>query len=897
MKSGFNRRQFIRTAASSTILGTEVSRAADVSGVSLILDPKDPVAGSSQARWAAAELEKALSACGVSVERCSTPKVAKAGDLWILAAGANFPVARDILRSSRMTVAQLPEALALVASTFEGHKSVLACGYDSRGLVYALLDLSDRVAHSDDALASLRAVASMTEQPANRVRSLMRLFTSDVEDKPWYNDGEMWPAYLTNLATQRFNRFQIAFGIGYDFIRQVTDAYFLFTYPFLVSVPGYNVRVPQLPDAERDRNLEMLKFISQETVARGMEFQLGLWMHGYVWIDSPHPNYTIEGLTAQTHAPYCRDALRLILNECPAISGVTFRVHGESGVEEGNYDFWKTVFDGVATCGRKVEIDMHPKGLDKTMLEVALATKQPVKVSPKFWAEHMGMTYHQADIRELERPKAGRKASALMKLSAGSRSFLRYGYGDLLAEDRKFGVVHRIWPGTQRLLLWGDPESAAAYSRAFSFCGSDGVDICEPLSFKGRRGSGIAGDRCAYADTTLRPRWDWQKYLYSTRVWGRALYNPECDAEVWRRYMQRNFGNGATHVGAALACASRILPIITTAHGTSAGNNTYWPEIYTNQSLFDAEHWQPYSDTPSPRVFGNVSPLDPQLFSRINDFADQLLSGKRDGKYSPLEVAQWLEDYAQTAREKLARANASCNSKEAAACRRLIIDVGMQAGIGEFFGAKFRSGMLYRIYEKTGDPAALEACLAQYRKARAAWAALANEAKGVYMSDITVGEHPQLRGHWLDRLAAIDQDIAGLGAKLGSAKTGIAQPEATRAIKEILARPERRAGTCRHVPPARYQRSQAVIIECSLDKRPTAVSLYYRHVNQAERYTSVVMEVHDKQFRATIPASYTDSPYPLEYYFEVTEAAEKVWLYPGFNAELNNQPYFVVRQA
>ena len=28
------------------------------------------------------------------------------------------------------------------------------------------------------------------------------------------------------------------------------------------------------------------------------------------------------------------------------------------------------------------------------------------------------------------------------------------------------------------------------------------------------------------------------------------------------------------------------------------------------------------------------------------------------------------------------------------------------------------------------------------------------------MSDITVGENPQLRGHWLDRLPAIDADIA-----------------------------------------------------------------------------------------------------------------------------------------
>ena len=171
--------------------------------------------------------------------------------------------------------------------------------------------------------------------------------------------------------------------------------------------------------------------------------------------------------------------------------------------------------------------------------------------------------------------------------------------------------------------------------------------------------------------------------------------------------------------------------------------------MYLNQSLVDAEHWQPYTDTPSPRVFGNVSPFDPQLFSRMNDFADRLLNGERDGKYSPFEVAQWIEDYAQIARDlKLAEAKASYTNKQTPAYRRIIIDVAILAGIGEFFGAKFRSGMLYRTYEKTGDPAASEACLAQYRKAREAWAALANKAKGVYMSDITVGEHPQLRGHW-----------------------------------------------------------------------------------------------------------------------------------------------------
>src|SRR5207253_6603741 len=155
---------------------------------------------------------------------------------------------------------------------------------------------------------------------------------------------------------------------------------------------------------ERDRNLEMLRFVGEETRLRGLEFQLGLWTHAYEWTDSPHSQHHIQGLTPATHGPYCRDALALLLKTCPSIQGLTLRVHGESGIPEGSYDFWRTLFSGIAGCGRRVEIDMHAKGIDARMIDLALETGQPVLVSPKFWAEHMGLPYHQADIRAVEHP-------------------------------------------------------------------------------------------------------------------------------------------------------------------------------------------------------------------------------------------------------------------------------------------------------------------------------------------------------------------------------------------------------------------------------------------------------------------------------------------------------------
>jgi hypothetical protein len=894
----WDRRRFVKALSTAAAAATVSPRAFGEHGttVSIASDPADAVTLSKSAAWAVEHLAQTLKTRGVSVTRVEKLENVSAGSLCIVVADAQNAVARQILHIAGVVVKSAPEALGLVSANHEGRRILLACGHDSRGLVYALTEIADQVQNAPNPMKALEAVDATVEQPANEVRSITRLFCSDVEDKPWFNDREMWPQYFDMLVTQRFNRFNLAFGIGYDFIRKVTDAYFEFTYPFLLKVPGYNVRVPQLPDAERDSNLEMLKYISEQCVMRGLEFHIGLWMHGYEWIDSPDANYTIEGLDKNTHGPYCRDAVRLLLQQVPNIDGLTFRIHGESGVQEGSFEFWKTVFDGVATCGRRVLIDMHPKGMSEQMTEIALATKQPVAMSPKFWGEHMGMTYHQADIRKLEKPKTANK-TGLMALSEGTRSFLRYGYGDLLQEERKWKVVHRIWPGTQRILLWGDPSFAAAYSRAFQFCGSNGVEIMEPLSFKGRRGSGHAGSRCGYADAAYNPRWDWEKFEYSTRLWGRMLYNPETKPEVWQRSLKRQFGTGAMAMETALANVSRILPVVTTAHAPSAGNNMYWPELYFNQSMVDAKNFGPYFDAEEPRVFGNASPFDPRLFLSINEYAGELLKEKLSGKYNPVEVAQWIEDFAATGRAALAQAEITAIDRDTAAYRRAKVDIEIQAGLGEFFGAKFRSGVLFHLFEITQERAALEASIEQYKKARAAWARLADVSNGVYMTDITVGEQPYLRGHWMDRLPAIDKDIVELSAMLDAITTSEASPKLRVAIQTVLGRPHRTPIAAHHTMPASFRRGEALALAVSVPADAAGVKLHYRRVDQAENYVTVAMELQGAQFAASLPAAYTETAFPLEYFFEISMNDGKAGLHPGFTPDLTNQPYFVVRSV
>jgi len=227
--------------------------------------------------------------------------------------------------------------------------------------------------------------------------------------------------------------------------------------------------------------------------------------------------------------------------------------------------------------------------------------------------------------------------------------------------------------------------------------------------------------------------------------------------------------------------------------------------------------------------------------------------------------------------------------------------VGVEAGIGRFFGAKLRSAVLFGLFDQTGDRGALEEALKQYRRSRDIWAQIVEHTKDVYVPDITVGELAWLRGHWSDRLPAIDDDIADMQKALDSVKVGAAKPDSVPAVRaaiaEVIGRPRRATATCRHTPPAKFQPSQALALEISVDRKLASARLYYRHVNQAERYQTAEMQAADNRYRAAIPAAYTDSPFPLVYYFELKEAPDKAWLYPGFGANLTDQPYFVVRRG
>ena len=902
----FSRRGFLKTSAcfaigTLTINNSLASVLTKKGNIALVVKIDDVLANAVTSQWALGELKTSLLQEGAKVRVLTSLSEAQPEEFCVVISAMNAQTAKKVFAVNKIVAPTEAEALVLMQSEVEGREALLVAGVDERGLVYALTELADRVSCLQTSREALEFIQPVIERPASRTRSVMRGFTSEVEDKVWFYDREYWREYLNMLVYSRLNRLNFAMGMGYNSAAGVIDGYFLFPYPFLITVPGHDVRAKGLSAEERDRNLEMLKFIGEECVRRGLLFQLGIWTLAYKWKNSPKATYIIEGLTDATHADYCRDALAVLLKEIPAVSGVTFRVHSESGIPKGVEDFWKTQFSAIKNCGRRVEIEMHFKNMTPETLQHALDTGQPVVLGPKYCGEHLSLPYHQSAIREAERRSADKLTDTGTGVLLGERGFTRYGYGDTLVENRTWDVVFRIWPGTQRFLLNGDPATFAGYGRVASFCGAAGIELSEPLYFKGRRGSGHPGGRLAYSDASLNTRYDFEKYRYAYRLWGRLGYNPDTNSEVWRRSLRQEFGNASLAVEQSLASASRVLTLFTLAHAPSADCLVYLPEIYLNMAMANTELPQPYRDSKPANLFGAVSPFDPQLFLSPDECGDALLDGKATGKYSPLEVAQWMKDIATAITENISKARKQLGTKaNAPEFRRVEEDVLIQRGLALFFAGKLRSAVLWRIYTQTGDIKAGVAAVTSYQEGLDSWVVMAKRAEGVYQSDISYGENRALCGHWLDRVPDFDKDLADLRKRLEApeATPGKYDPAAAeQALKLASSKPLRPIVVVDHTPVKMFPSGQPLGISVRVvSPAPRRVTLYYRHVNQAERWQAVELKPTGSNFMGEIPATYTARRFALQYYFEIETAPTEATLFPPLATDLANVPYFVARR-
>jgi hypothetical protein len=134
--------------------------------------------------------------------------------------------------------------------------------------------------------------------------------------------------------------------------------------------------------------------------------------------------------------------------------------------------------------------------------------------------------------------------------------------------------------------LWGDPDYAARFARSCRVGGGEGFEIFAPLTNKGYGNE--AGTWHIFADRSYEHfTWEHERYWYFYLAFGRLGYNPETDAEVWRRELRRRFGAAADDLETAYRHASQLLPLLTAARLPSASEWSWWPEMDTGDRLIE----------------------------------------------------------------------------------------------------------------------------------------------------------------------------------------------------------------------------------------------------------------------------------------------------------------------
>ena len=212
----------------------------------------------------------------------------------------------------------------------------------------------------------------------------------------------------------------------------------------------------------------------------------------------------------------------------------------------------------------------------------------------------------------------------------------------------------------------------------------------------------------------------------------------------------------------------------------------------------------PYGDTPNPKCFGTVSPLDPQLFSTIVEYAGDLLAGRRMRNIRRSRSRNgWKISRQLPQRPCTARAGTSQDSPE---FRRVEEDVLIMNGLGDYFAGKLRSAVFTRS-SADGKCRGRKVAVAQYRKAREAWAAMASRANSVYRARHDLRRFPCAEGTGATGFPPSIRISRPCKQVANSARTAV-RADVDGAIRAATGRPNRLSVPCTHTPPSSFHPGQ-----------------------------------------------------------------------------------------
>ncbi|MDR1332694.1 MAG: hypothetical protein LBK07_11400, partial [Tannerella sp.] len=120
--------------------------------------------------------------------------------------------AARLLEKEDVALPTTAEALTVRKIQWKGKPALVVGGYDNKGLMYALLDVANRIGWSDDPSAPFRYVEDVSSAPDIKERGLAMYTMNRAYWESRFYSEDFWTQYFDMMAQNRFNMLEILFG-------------------------------------------------------------------------------------------------------------------------------------------------------------------------------------------------------------------------------------------------------------------------------------------------------------------------------------------------------------------------------------------------------------------------------------------------------------------------------------------------------------------------------------------------------------------------------------------------------------------------------------------------------------------------------------------------------------
>lgn len=838
--------------------------------VTLVLD--ETVA--APARHGIAKLKLALEQEGARLDELTLMRMATNNVVIVAGLTTGRGEAAKVIAELRLTPPTKSESLLVRKFSREGKTILLVAGADARGLMYALLDVADRVSWAHSAEHPLSEVRDVEEEPFTPERALSVYTFNRAYWESRFYDETYWARYLDVLTQNRFSSLVVIFG--YE-----NGGFLAPCYPYFFDVEGFPaVRMVGITPDQQQRNLSALNRLIQMSHDRGVKVTIGIWDHIYRGgvqgggipgaddaTKKPVPGL-VWGVTGENLVPYTKAALAEFVRRVPNLDAIQFRMHDESGLKKGEQEgFWRDVFQMMKNAAPTLHLDLRAKGLPDSVIESAAEVGISFRITTKYWMEQMGLPFHPTHIN---------------KQNQFDR---RHSYADLLRYPQRYKMHWRLWNGgTARVLLWGDPDYARRFANSAKLYDGDGFEVNEPLCTKMEAQPHDAKPFDLLSQSHRYYEYEFERYWHFFQVFGRVGYNPNTPPEVWQREFEKRFGkDAAPFVEKALHQASWVLPrIVASCYPYGAFPMTRgWAEK------------QRLGDLPA---YAKAEGSDIQRFASFDEEAQLLLEGGETAKTRPAENSQWFFKTAAEINAYIAEAEKRVGTHRNKEFESTITDLKILGTLARYHARRIPAAVSYSLFERTKDPKALDDAIAYERSAIEAWRQLVTAAGDFYAEDLLMGVRgASLCGHWKDELIALEKGLSSLERQrsefrpAGEIKTA---PRYTTAV--TVGDHESPSVVHRPVTTGSVGKPLTITAEVRDPSGVKWVRLRYRSVNQHQDYQTLPMlpTGNKDQYRAVIPAGDIAPTWDLMYFIEAMDKTGSGRIHPDLNKET---PYIVVK--